>query len=125
MRLRHLEANLVKHSSVEKDISDHRVTESDECLHTLAVRILRDNHLEGLQAKELLLYFQKFCDVVLELVVLELTFVFWTHDHVLDKLSDLLVELDNIGSLVDEVENVSPLTKGTISICLVLSSSEA
>ena len=67
--------------------------------------------MEAFLAEILLLNLDKLVDVVLELEVSELVEVLIAENHVLNELSDLLVELDDIRLAVDELLNLFPIFK--------------
>lgn len=108
---------------LEKHISHNREAQFDKDLHVLAVGVLRKNRLKVFSSEILMLYFHELANVVLELIVLKLFQIFWTQDHVLDQLSNLLIKLNSVWPLVNELRDVLPVVE--LAVCSCLSTSEA
>ena len=71
----------------------------------LLTSVFRQNLLLGIKAKELMLNFCQLCNMVLQLVLVELVQVVLTQYHMLDQLGNFLVEFYHVWSPVDEVLN--------------------
>jgi hypothetical protein len=72
-----------------------------------------------LVAEVLLLNLRKFTQVILQLVGLKLSQVVLTQNHMLNKLSDFLIELDHIWLLVNEILNLLPLLEKQIVVAFL------
>jgi len=103
----------------------HRVAKCDKRqLFFARVELLLD-HREGIHGKVLLLYDNQLLDVILELLILELLEVLGAVDHVLDQLSDFLVELQHIRFAVDKINYRLPLVEKRVSLLLLAASETA
>jgi len=110
--------------TLKQNIPDHSVTECDESQHVFVGLVVLLHSFKGVHAEVLLLDSNELSNVVLELIVSQLLEVVLAADHVLDQLGDLLVELDHIWLLVNKFNNLLPFSEKSVSVYLLLSTSE-
>jgi hypothetical protein len=96
-------------ASREENIPDHGVAEVDDVVEVLLAHILCQHLILALKTEVLLLNLDQLRKMILELVVLQLLQIVLTQNHVLDQLSDFLVQLDHIWFPVDEVLDGLPV----------------
>ena len=105
-------------------ISSDSVTCPSNLLEVLISLKLFQNVIETFRTKVLLLDFDEFLQMILELSLLELFEVVSAKDHVLDQLGDFLVKLDHIWLSVDEALDGLPVLEQEIVIGLLRATSE-
>ena len=103
-------------SCLEKDISYHCKADVGNGLEVSVCCKVLKHLLVCLVAEVLLLNLRKFTQVILQLVGLKLSQVVLTQNHMLNKLSDFLIELDHIWLLVNEILNLLPLLEKQIVV---------
>jgi hypothetical protein len=104
---------------LEKDISYHCKADVGNGLEVSVCCKVLKHLLVCLVAEVLLLNLRKFTQVILQLVGLKLSQVVLTQNHMLNKLSDFLIELDHIWLLVNEILNLLPLLEKQIVVAFL------
>lgn len=77
-----------------------------------------------LGAEVLLLDFSQLAQMIFQLVRFQLLKVILTQNHVLDKLSNFLVELNNIRFLMNKILNLLPILEHQIVVHFLRTTSE-
>lgn len=114
----------IKPTCLEQDVSNNCEYYIDNVSEILLVNELFQNLVMAVQAKVLSLYFDQFVQMILQLVGPQLIQVVFAQDHVLNQLSNLLIELDNVWLAMDEILNSNPFLEHAIVVCLLRTTSK-
>lgn len=112
-------------SGLVEYVSDDTVAGLGDLLEVSICLELFHNVIDALHAEILLLDFDEFVQMILQLTLLKLLKIVTAQDHMLNQLSDLLIEFDYVWLSVDEVLNGLPVLEEEVVVGLLRTTSEA
>ena len=117
--------NVVGLAALVEHIPGHAVADIHDGLETLARLVVVQHLLLAVLPEVLLLDLDQLVEMVLQLLSFQLFEVVLAQNHVLDELSDLLVEFDHVRLLVDEILDLLPVLEHVVRVGFLGPSSEA
>ena len=108
----------------KEDVSYYSEADIDNLLEILVrLELSEDLSMRG-KTKIFILDFGQFAQVILQLTLLELVQIVLAQDHVLNQLSDFLVEFDHVWFSVHKVLDRTPIMEQSIIVRLLRATTE-